>query len=112
MDKLEENNKKSEELSICYFLSLAEKMNKDNQYYVIRKKDNLIISLGKLINYEIKYQIERICWHDGPIYGFSHYIVEFEKFNKIDDLELVEKFKKLDTNGIDYIKEHYTFHLI
>jgi hypothetical protein len=105
MDKLKENGK---EISLCDFCTTAKHMNKDNEYCIIRKKDNLIIILGKIINYEIKYEIERICWHDGPIYNFFYYVIEFEKFDKIDDLELIENFKKLDTNSLVYMNYHYS----
>lgn len=108
MEKLRENNIKSEEIPLHEFCATAKHMNKDNEYYIIRKKDNLIFTLGKLINYEIKTEIEYICWHDGPSYKFLYYIIEFENFNKIDDLELVNKFKKLDDNSIVYIKNHYS----
>ena len=108
MDKVEENNIKGKEFSLHNFCTIANKLNKDNEYYIIRKKDNLIFNLGKIINYEIKYEIERICWHDGPIYKFFYYIIEFENFNKLDDLELVDRFKKLDTNSIVYISYHYS----
>ena len=107
MDKLEKNNE-NKEYPLYKFCALARQMNKDNEYYIIRKKDNLIFNLGKIINYDIKSEIERICWHDGPIYNFFCYIIEFENFNKLDDLELVDRFKKLDTNSIVYISYHYS----
>ena len=108
MNKLEENNKKDEELSLYKFCALAPKMNKDNEYYIIRKNDNLVYNLGKVVNFDVISEIERICWHDGPIYKVFYYVVEFENFNKIDDLELVNRFKKLDANGMIYINYHYS----
>ena len=104
MDKQEE----IKEYPLYKFCALANKLNKDNEYYIIRKKDNLIFNLGKIINYEIKYEIERICWHDGPIYKFFYYIIEFDNFNKLDDLELVNSFKKLDANSMVYINYNYS----
>jgi hypothetical protein len=108
MEKVEENKKNKEEMSLYKFCSLAKEINKDNDYCIIRKKDNLIFNLGKLINYENQFEIERICWHDGPIYKFFYHIIEFANFNKIDDLELVNRFKKLDANSMVYINYHYS----
>jgi hypothetical protein len=90
------------------FCVTAKHMNKDNEYYITRKKDNSIINLGKIINYDMKIEIERICWHDGPTYKFFYYIIEFENFNKLDDLEFVNSFKKLDDNGMIYITHNYS----
>ena len=90
------------------FCVRAKLMNKDNEYYIIRKKDNSIINLGKIINYDMKIEIERICWHDGPTYKFFYYIIEFENFNKLDDLEFVNSLKKLDDNGMIYITHNYS----
>jgi hypothetical protein len=101
-------NNEIKEYPLYEFCVTAKHMNKDNEYYIIRKKDNLIINLGKIINYDMKFEIERICWHDGPTFKFFHYIIEFENFNKLDDLEFVEKFKKLDDNSIVYINNHYS----
>ena len=53
MNKLEENNKKDEELSLYKFCALAPKMNKDNEYYIIRKNDNLVYNLGKIVNFDV-----------------------------------------------------------
>jgi len=108
MDKVEENNSKNKEMSLYKFCTEEKHMNKDNEYYIIRKKDNLTFNLGKIINYEIKTEIERICWHEGPIYKFFCYIIEFENNNKIDDLELVYRFKQLDENSMTYISYHYS----
>jgi hypothetical protein len=103
-----EKNNENKEYPLYEFCALAKHMNKDNEYYIIRKKDNLIINLGKIKNYEIKCEIERICWHDGPSFKFFYYIIEFENFDKLDDLEFVNSFKKLDDNSMVYIKNHYS----
>ena len=107
MKKLEENDKR-QELPLYKFCALAPQMNKDNEYYIIRKNDNLVYNLGKIVNYDVISEIERICSHDGPIYKVFYYVVEFENCNKIDDLELVNRFKKLDPNGIIYITYNYS----
>ena len=49
MDKVEENNIKGKEFSLHNFCTIANKLNKDNEYYIIRKKDNLIFNLVKLL---------------------------------------------------------------
>lgn len=101
-------NNEIKEYPLYKFCALAPQMNKDSEFYIIRKNDNLIFNLGKITNYDVISEIERICWHDGPIYKTFYYVIEFENFNKIDDLELIEKFKKLDANGMIYINYNYS----
>ena len=108
MDKEKQTNKKSEEISLHHFLSLVKQMNKNNEHYIIRKKDNLILYLGKIINYEEKCIFERMCWHDGPIYIFLCNFIEFENSNRIDDLELIDKFKNIDEDNKKYIIDNYS----
>lgn len=108
MNNPKEKNNEIKEYTLYKFCALTNQMNKDNEYYIIRKKDNLIFNLGKIINYDIKSEIERICWHDGPIYKFFYYIIEFENINKICDLELVDSFKKLEAKSMIYLTSHYS----
>jgi hypothetical protein len=106
--EIKENNKKNKEIPLQKFCITAKQMDKDNEYYIIRKNDNLVYNLGKIINYDLITEIERFCWHDGPIYKVFYYVIEFENMNKIDDLELIDSFKKLDSNGMVYITYNYS----
>lgn len=108
MEKEKQTNRKSEELPLHHFLSLVKQFNENNEYYIIRKRDNLILYLGKINNYTEKYIIERICWNDGPIYKFLCDVVEFENSSRIDDQELIDKFKNLDENNKKYIIDNYS----
>lgn len=82
--------------------------NKNYEYYIIRKNHDLILYLGKIIKCTKEFELERMCWHDGPIYKFSHYEIIFENASKIDDNLLVEKFKKLDDTNIKFITDNYS----
>ena len=108
MDKEKQTKQKSEEIKLHYFLSLVKEMNENNEYYIIRKKDNLILYLGKIIKYEEKSLFERMCWHDGPIYNLFCNFIEFENSNRIDDPELIDKFKNLDEDNKKYIIDNYS----
>lgn len=83
-------------------------VNIDNKYFIIRKFDDVILYLGKIIKYEKKYEFVRMCWHDGPIYDFSHNEIIFENFDNIDDKNLIESFKKLNEDSIKYIIKNYS----
>ena len=48
MNKEKQTKQKSEEIQLHYFLSLVKQMNENNEYYIIRKKDNLILYLVKI----------------------------------------------------------------
>lgn len=82
--------------------------NINNEYYIIRKKDDVILFLGKVIKCESKYEYERMCWHDGPIYNLLYNEIVFEKSDTIDDEILIEKFKKFDENSVKYLIENYS----
>ena len=73
MDKEKQTNKKSQEISLHIFLSLVKQMNENNEYYIIRKKDNLIFYLGKIINYE---EFRDMIISINENYSFSCYPTE------------------------------------
>jgi len=108
MDKLEEKNNERKDYPLYFFCASVKQINKDNTYYIVRKKDNLIFNLGKIIDYEIKYEIDHMSFHGGPMYNFFYYIIEFENSNKIYDLELVNRFKKLDAGGMIHLTRDYS----
>lgn len=108
MDKDKFYNEKSISLTdIFNYSNPYYNINTENEYYIVRKSDNIILYLGKIKKREIKTEFIRMCWHDGPIYDSFHEVI-FENYDRIDDKQLIEKFKKINRDSIRYLMENYS----
>ena len=108
MDKDKFYNEKSIRLTdIFNYSNPYYNINAKNEYYIVRKSDNIILYLGKIEKREFKTEFVRMCWHDGPIYDTSHEII-FENYDRIDDKQLIEKLKKINGDSVKYLIENYS----
>lgn len=73
------------------------------QYFLITK-EGLQIDLGYFLRYEDKSTLERICWHEGPIYSNKRWHFNFSNL----DEELRQEFDLIDV--VDFYKKYIGFY--
>jgi hypothetical protein len=77
--------------------------NKNKQYFLITK-EGLHIDLGNFLKYKNESHLERICWHDGPLFSKVQWHFEFSNMDEEmkKDLNLIE--------CVDFYKKYIGFY--
>ena len=112
------------EINDLITFNIFDKLNENKLYYIIniesKQYNDIIFTIKSLFNHEIiilSYGINRICWHDGPQYGYNVISPLNLKVNFMINIQINYSFlvmksliknNKLNYNVLMLILEYYT----